>query len=465
MRAGEPVGSYLLVSRLGSGYGGETWAARPAAGGGELVLKLIDLREAPGWEGVELFRREAEALRRLEHPRIPRCLGHFEAESGGRLLLVLAMEKIEGRDLQRLADSGRRFADAEVASILAGLADILAYLGSLRPPVVHRDVNPKNVLLGPDGGVSLVDFSGVQDALRSAASPGATLVGTAGYTPVEQVAGRATPRSDLYAAAATALFLLSGRNPAELPARGLKPDLGSFPGLSPALAAVLDDWLEPDEARRLIGAAGAAEMLRGRAPLPGPAAAARRPAPEGRVPLPSGSRVAIERDAEHIRVLLPPAGRERGGTGLVGASFALVWLGFVAFWTFSSVAMGAPIFFTLFSLPFWAVGLAMARFMIKGALGSTELVLDRSGLRFSQRLLGLGGSRSWPLAELGPFRIEDSLYQVRGRGARELAIEAGATRLGFGRGLSGRELGAIHDALNGWLQYARELSVGAGDPS
>lgn len=474
MNSGEAIGPYLLESRLGAGFTGATWVARPKAGGEALVLKIIDMREEPGWEGIDLFRREAAALRRLDHPGIPRCLEYFEDAAEGRLLLVLAMERIEGESLQGLVDSGRRFSDAEVEPILAHLADILAYLGSLRPPVVHRDVNPKNIILRPDGNVALVDFSGVQEALRQAASPGATLVGTAGYTPVEQVAGKASPRSDLYGAAATALFLLSARNPSELPSKALKPDLGAFPGLSPRLACVLDSWLEPDEARRGMSAAEAAAILRGESALPAApeprwAEAARRgratprsvkaPGPGGSIPLPADSRVRIERDAERIRVSLPPAGSGLGGIGFVGAAFALFWLGFVAFWTFSSIAMGAPVAFTLFSLPFWAVGIAMARTMLKGAIGSSELILDRRGLLYRERLLATGRTRSWPLADVGPCEIADSLYQARGHALRELSMEAGAKRILFGRGLSGRELGIIRDALNGWLQYARQLSA------
>jgi len=72
----------------------------------------------------------------------------------------------------------------------------------------------------------------VQDAIRTTLYQGATLVGTAGYIPMEQVSGRATHRSDLYGAAATAVFMLTGRNPAELPMRELKIDLPSVTALA-----------------------------------------------------------------------------------------------------------------------------------------------------------------------------------------------------------------------------------------
>jgi serine/threonine protein kinase len=191
---------------------------------------VFDLGAAQNWAGYELFTREVDALKTLSHPGIPRFIESFEDKAEGDSRLVLAMELMRGRDLAT-AMQERRFTEAEIAAILAGLADILAYLASLRPPVVHRDVNPRNVLIDDEGRVSLVDFSGAQEALRRAANPGATLIGTAGYIPIEQVSGRATIRSDLYGAAATALFLLTRHNPTELPLKNLKTGAGRRPRL------------------------------------------------------------------------------------------------------------------------------------------------------------------------------------------------------------------------------------------
>jgi len=158
--------------------------------------------------------------------------------------LVLVMEYIEGETIDAFISSGKKFTEPQIEALFAQLADILAYVGSLRPPIVHRDINPRNILLTPEGKLVLVDFSGVQDAIRTTLYQGATLVGTAGYIPMEQVSGRATHRSDLYGAAATAVFMLTGRNPAELPTRELKIDLSKVLPLSPRLSYVLNNWLE-----------------------------------------------------------------------------------------------------------------------------------------------------------------------------------------------------------------------------
>ena len=130
---------------------------------------------------------------------------------------------------------------------------------------MHRDINPKNVLLGADGRVSLVDFGGVQDALRLQGAAGATLIGTPGYAPPEQVLGRATVRSDLYALAVTLVYLLTHRDPAGLPADDLKLDYRALIDVSPPLAAVLDSYLEPDESRRTLAPEQAIALLEGTA--------------------------------------------------------------------------------------------------------------------------------------------------------------------------------------------------------
>jgi serine/threonine protein kinase len=466
MNTGDRVGDYELATLLGQGLTGSTWAGLRLEGGAadeKVVLKILDLGAAKGWGGVELFRREAEVLKHLDHPGIPRYIDYFESESQGGLLMVLVTEYVDGENLQTAASGSRRFTDPEIESILADLAEVLAYLGSLRPPIVHRDVNPKNIVQRPWGGIALVDFSGVQEALRLAGNPGSTLVGTAGYTPVEQVAGRANPKSDLYGAACTALFLLTKRNPAELPARGLKTDLDVLPTLSPRLRYVLDSWLEPDEAERRVTASEAADILRG-APLPAaPATPARRrdgrkvvvkidTAQERPAPLPSDSRVTIDEREDTFRLRIPPAGL-RGPQPIALGGFSLFWLAFVALWTFMAVSMGAPIFFSLFSIPFWAVGLFMLKIALAPVFGSTELSLGRDGvLLFVESFLFIKRRRSWPIWDLGGCNVQKSSVQMRGSAYRELVLEAGAQKLRFGRGLSDRELRAMERSISGAIR-------------
>jgi len=426
-------------------------------GESDAVLKILDLSEASTWNMVDIFKREAEALRTLSHPGIPAYLDSFESEAEGRLRLVLAMELIEGQDLEKIVNSGKKFTETEVERILAELSGILAYLGSLRPPIVHRDVNPRNIIMRPNGSIVLVDFSGVQDAVRTALFPGATLVGTAGYIPLEQVAGKATHRSDLYGAATTAVFLLTGRNPAELPTSGLKIDLSGILDLSAELSAVLGSWLEPDVARRSLSASDAAAILRGEA---GSRAAAPPPGspatwlhyPES---LPAESKVLIERLGDGVRVTLPRAGMK--GSAGPGPMFATVWIGFVAFWTLMTLRMRAPFFFPAFSIPFWGAGFFMVKTMLGPAFSKREITLTRENLFVKTETFGFERVSAWPLRDIGAIRLVPSRLQVNNIPSKELLVEAGTRHVLIGAGLSERELQYLEKYLGEELARLRGL--------
>ncbi len=121
---------------------------------------------------------------------------------------------------------------------------MLGYLHSRSPPIIHRDVKPGNVIRRPDGSFVLVDFGSVRDRLKL--EGGSTVVGTFGYMAPEQFQGRAMPESDVYGAAATALALLTGEEPENLPHRGLKLDVERILASDPELGALLGKLLEPD---------------------------------------------------------------------------------------------------------------------------------------------------------------------------------------------------------------------------
>lgn len=237
-------GRYVVVGTLGAGAQAKTLDAVDKREGRPVAIKRFDVSGARSWKDVELAEREARVLAALSHPMLPRYVEHFEEEG----VLYLVMEKIEGEPLSRLRKKGP-MSPVEVRRFLDDARTILGYLHRRTPPVIHRDLKPGNVLRRPDGSYAFVDFGAVRDRMRP--EGGSTVVGTFGYMAPEQFQGRAGPQSDVYAVGATALALLTGREPEDLPHKGLAFDLGAaLPNVDADLRAALASMLEPDPDRR-----------------------------------------------------------------------------------------------------------------------------------------------------------------------------------------------------------------------
>jgi serine/threonine protein kinase len=302
------AGRYRVLERRGEGGFGVTFRAEREGDGHPVLLKALRLDRMRDWKALELFEREARALSQLSHPGIPRYYDFFaydgerprppaalsEARDPGALSLILVQDFIAGRSLEELVASGRRFTAGEAAALLSSLLDVLAYLHSLLPPVIHRDINPRNVILNEAGAPFLVDFGAIQERIRAGEAPGSTSVGSFGYMPLEQAMGRAAPASDLYALAMTALYALTHTPPNEVPVDAAtgKVELARLaPNLPENLRSALDAMLEPISGRRVQSAEAAKALLSGgprrevKVAMSGgvsaPGAAAREPLPPG----------------------------------------------------------------------------------------------------------------------------------------------------------------------------------------
>jgi hypothetical protein len=343
------------------------------------------------------------------------------------------------------------------------------------------------------------------------------MLGSAGYAPLEQISGRATVRSDLYATAATIAQLLTLTHPSDLPMKGLKLDPAALVDLSPRLAFVLDNYLEPDEALRNLPVDLAVEVLRGSRPVPGSVvpsgreagrphswrgkgawgnwkesnegqdpsgwhgggrldnalarladlaaerleeASEERPGQEGygygnendddtQLTLPADSKVVLQADNDTFHLSIPRS-NFLSPSFLAGGFFAVIWLGFVAFWTFMAIAMGAPLFFPLFSLPFWAVGIFLVKALLQPALTSIDLNMTKEGGVLLTEEFARKKVRHWPLSDLGSCSVKRSAVTQNGRADMELALELGTKTIRFGKALSPRERKVIARAINAW---------------
>jgi len=455
MQTGDLLDSaWRLEAPLGDGFLGQTWKARAEEGGAGVIVKALRVAGGTDWKTIDLFRREADALRAITHPDIPRHLASFEHHDADGYWLVLVREFVPGDDLRSITAGGSRFTEEEIIGIFLRLIGILRYLHSLRPPVIHRDVNPKNIIRRGDGSIALVDFSGAQDAVRLASARSATMIGSAGYTPMEQFEGRATTKSDLYGAAATVLFLLSQREPADFPVKDMKIDFAPMIEANPRLSYVLSNWLEADADKRTLSETEALAMLRGETKIPErvdlPATGETATVATGvAASLPMASRIRFSESDGSLTIAIPANAAPNGLGPLAG--FAFVWLAFIAFWTYFSIIMGAPIIFPLFSIPFWMIGFFMLSSILKLAFGTTEIRMDREdGFIFREKLFFRTKVTRVPLSELDRCVLEKTGFGTAGSEPKRCRITAGVKRLSFGSNLTDRELSWLAGRINGF---------------
>ncbi len=237
---------YAVIRLLGEGSQAATFEAVDKKEGKPVAVKRFRVRGAKSWKEVELAEREARVLASLSHPGLPKYIEHFE--ENGELFLVT--EKIEGESLLSLQKRGVSFSEDDILRFLRETGEMLDYLHGRSPPVVHRDIKPSNVMRRPDGSFALIDFGAVRDKMKP--EGGSTVVGTFGFMAPEQFQGRAMPASDVYAVGATALAMMTGRQPEDLPHKGLALDVATALGktVHPTLILALTSMLEPDPDKR-----------------------------------------------------------------------------------------------------------------------------------------------------------------------------------------------------------------------
>ncbi len=236
---------FHLTEILGQGGIGITYAAVDEQTQQEVALKVLSLQQLDNWKTLELFERETETLKQLDHPQIPEYIDYLQIDRQDSQEFYLAQELVKGESLAELIAKGWQPNETELKDIAQQILGILTYIHSLVPPVTHRDIKPQNLIWKADGTIMLVDFGAVTDTYQQTQLADTTFVGTYGYMAPEQYQGRAQPASDLYGLGATLLYLHTGKSPAEFPQARLKIDFRSEVNLSPSFADWLEGLLEP----------------------------------------------------------------------------------------------------------------------------------------------------------------------------------------------------------------------------
>ena len=252
IRCGQPLNvqqkirNYQVLQTLGQGGMGTTYLAWDERGKFSthsqlLVLKQMNADMAKISKAQELFEREANTLRSLNHPGIPKYYDFF-VEEGKK---YLAMELIHGKDLEKLIYMNGPVTPSQAINWMIQACHILGYLHSHKPPLIHRDIKPANLMVrNADNRIVVLDFGAVKEI---GTLPG-TRIGAEGYCAPEQERGQPLTQSDLYAIGPTLIFLLSGKNPFKFYRRRghhFRFDTSNVPTFTNKLKEVIDRVTEP----------------------------------------------------------------------------------------------------------------------------------------------------------------------------------------------------------------------------
>lgn len=257
-------GRYRVQSLLGHGGFGLTYEVWDLHSRPKVLKVLTD--NHPKY--VEFFQQEARVLETMNHPGIPKLdlNGYFtyHLNSNSEPLHCIVMEKIEGLNLEEyLSKRGEKpIAHKRALRWLAELSLILEQVHDLN--FFHRDIKPSNIMLRPNGGLALIDFGTVREIsntyVEKQSAGKVTGVVSSGYTPVEQMRGKAVKQSDFYALAGTIIYLLTALNPLKF-YDSTKDKLDwaqAVPDISPQFANLIDSMLSflprdrPQSAREIF---------------------------------------------------------------------------------------------------------------------------------------------------------------------------------------------------------------------
>lgn len=341
---------YTLERQLAMGGMGGVHIARDERLGRRVAVKLLREDLAASHEFVERFRREAHMVAGLGHPNIAQVFDY--GQDGTRHFIV--MELVAGVDLARLLHDRHRLAPAEAVDIATQVCAALS--AAHRSGVVHRDIKPGNVIIGPDGHVKVTDF-GIARALGEAPlTQTGSVMGTAQYLPPEQSRGEAaTSASDLYSLGVLLYQMLTGVVPftgdsavavaVQHVSQAMPPPSATVPDIPPALDLVVsratakrpgDRYASADEMAAalreslFVGAATARAMPAATTTTMLPAAGAAPAAAPGTARLPVVPGPSTRADLREQARSGSPGGPPRRWFVIAGTAAAVALIGLVA---------------------------------------------------------------------------------------------------------------------------------------
>lgn len=204
--------TYEILERLGEGSGGIVYKAYHKRLRQAVVLKKMKNKSI----SQSVNRQEVDILKNLHHSYLPQVLDFLEADGA----VYTVMSYIPGKSFSELLNEGQKFTQKQLIRWGMQISSALNYLHSQKPPIIHGDIKPANIMLTPEGNICLIDFN-IAFYLDDT-----TILGyTNGYTSPEQYImvlsskssqtlpghSKIDERTDIYSVGATFYHLVTGQ--------------------------------------------------------------------------------------------------------------------------------------------------------------------------------------------------------------------------------------------------------------
>jgi serine/threonine-protein kinase len=317
------IGKYKIIELVGEGAMGVVYRARDSVLDRYVAIKVMNDSIARQDDLRKRFLHEAQAAASLQHPNVV-CIYDL-GEADGHL--YIAMEYIQGVDLEKLIDLG------EPLSLQARLDIIIDVLTGLsfahKRGIIHRDIKPANIRVGEDGRAKIMDFGVAHLASSSMTSTG-SILGTPTYMAPEQITeGKTSPATDIFAVGGVLYQVLTLTKPFEGPTlqnlffkiitETPRTITELMPGLPPALNRIVLKAMAKEPSDRYATALDMAnELTNVRSKLSGPSYPAS-------VSLSASVASAIEQSRTHSRNRVRTMAFAGGGALAAASLFAIAW--------------------------------------------------------------------------------------------------------------------------------------------
>ena len=245
-------GKYKILNKVGQGGMSVVYLAMNEKANKQWAVKEVRKDGVKDFEVVKQgLVAETDILKKLSHPNLPSIIDVIDTEDS----FIIIMDYIQGNSLNKALEEFGAQPQENVIEWAKQLCDVLGYLHTRTPPIIYRDMKPANVMLKPDGNVTLIDF-GTAREFKEKNLADTTCLGTVGYAAPEQFGGmgQTDARTDIYCLGATLYHLVTGMNPCEPPYE-IRPIRQINPALSSGLERIIMKCTQRDPNDRYQSAA------------------------------------------------------------------------------------------------------------------------------------------------------------------------------------------------------------------